>query len=71
MMTIAELVEAIEQITEAKVTQVAEVGEMLTFKVEWPQPAWRYEEPECKMCGKDVSLNDEGYCSSCWMIWNS
>lgn len=38
MMTIAELIEAIEQITEAKVTQITETGELLTFKVEWPQP---------------------------------
>lgn len=28
-------------------------------------------EPECKMCGKDKPLNYEGYCSTCWTVWNS
>ena len=26
---------------------------------------------ECVMCGRERSLNDDGYCSSCWTIWNS
>jgi len=26
---------------------------------------------ECKMCGKERTLNEEGYCSQCWLIWNS
>lgn len=26
---------------------------------------------ECKMCGKERILNDEGYCSECWQVWNS
>lgn len=26
----------------------------------------------CKMCGNEYkSLNSEGYCSSCWTVWNS
>lgn len=26
----------------------------------------------CKMCGNEwKSLNAAGYCSSCWVIWNS
>ena len=28
-------------------------------------------ERECKMCGKShLSLNSEGYCPSCWTVWN-
>lgn len=33
-----------------------------------------YEPPyesECNMCGKERSLNSEGYCSQCWQVWNS
>ena len=30
-----------------------------------------FTEHDCKMCGKGRSLNNEGYCSSCWQIWNS
>jgi len=26
---------------------------------------------ECKMCGGERPLNDDGYCSRCWQIWNS
>ncbi len=26
---------------------------------------------DCKMCGGDKPLNDAGYCSWCWQIWNS
>ena len=26
---------------------------------------------ECKMCGGEWPLNDEGYCSRCWNIWKS
>ena len=29
------------------------------------------DDEECKMCGKERSLNTEGYCSQCWQIWNS
>jgi len=29
------------------------------------------EGQECNMCGKERSLNDQGYCSQCWTIWNS
>ena len=67
MMTIAELIDAIEQITEAKVKQISESGDMLTFKIEWPEPEvkWRYEEPECRGCGGEGPLNDGGYCSHC------
>lgn len=26
----------------------------------------------CKMCGNEwKSLNEKGYCSSCWTVWNS
>lgn len=26
----------------------------------------------CAMCGNEwKSLNDDGYCSSCWQVWNS
>jgi len=28
-------------------------------------------EDECKMCGKERPLNEQGYCSQCWVIWNS
>lgn len=46
------------------------------------EPSWRallaldhgYSEPydsECVMCGKERSLNDEGYCGSCWTVWTS
>lgn len=28
-------------------------------------------EGECNMCGKERPVNDEGYCSSCWQVWNS
>lgn len=27
--------------------------------------------PECVMCGKERNVNDKGYCSECWQIWNS
>jgi len=33
-----------------------------------------YEPPyesECNMCGRERSLNEHGYCSQCWVIWNS
>lgn len=26
---------------------------------------------ECVMCGKERVLNEKGYCSECWQIWNS
>ena len=65
MMTIAELIEAIEQITEAKVTQISEAGEMLTFKVEWPQPIDSEEGPECRGCNGEGPLSDASYCSHC------
>jgi len=26
---------------------------------------------ECNMCGRERFLNDEGYCSFCWQVWNS
>ena len=32
--------------------------------------AWDGDD-ECKMCGKERILNNEGYCSSCWQVWNS
>lgn len=28
-------------------------------------------EAECAMCGKERVINDSGYCSQCWQIWNS
>lgn len=32
-----------------------------------------YEPPqsECVMCGKERSVNSEGYCGQCWVVWNS
>lgn len=29
------------------------------------------DDDECVMCGKERSLNDKGYCSQCWQVWNS
>lgn len=73
MFTIAELIEAIEQITEAKVKKITSYdGERMTFEIVPKEPeAIQYEEPICKMCGKEWSLNEEGYCSQCWVVWNS
>lgn len=28
-------------------------------------------EGECSMCGRERNINDSGYCSQCWVIWNS
>jgi len=28
-------------------------------------------EGECNMCGRERNINDSGYCSQCWVIWNS
>lgn len=28
-------------------------------------------EGECSMCGRERNINDSGYCSQCWVNWNS
>lgn len=45
----------------------------------WDRPAFVWDEEEiylaydgeCVMCGKERPVNGEGYCSSCWQVWNS
>lgn len=45
----------------------------------WDEPAFIWDDEEiylsydgeCVMCGKERPVNDEGYCSSCWQVWNS
>jgi len=81
-----EMKEMFESTGRAKVTAFMIRGGKITFIHEEVEPepepedfeaSWRAElalsmwDDECKMCGKDRSLNDEGYCSSCWQIWNS
>lgn len=75
MMTIHDVVVAIEELTTAKVVKltVDEDGKM-TFTLEYNDPGSGETEPdypECKMCGKERNVNNEGYCSQCWAIWNS
>jgi hypothetical protein len=69
MMTIHQVVQAIEELTGVKVVKITDDNGQLTFTLQEPEPI-RYEEPICKMCGGDWSLKDEGYCSRCWVIWN-
>jgi len=43
----------------------------------WDNPiVWEDEEVyivyegECNMCGRERNINDSGYCSQCWQVWN-
>lgn len=66
----------IEQITNARVLSIVITDNWA--EVEMDEPVYDEdileEEPwdsECVMCGCERKLNNEGYCSSCWQIWNS
>ena len=69
MMTIAEYIEGVEQITEAKVIKISEAGGKLTFTLEYPEPEPDY--PECRGCNGKGPLTDSGYCSHCYSEWHS
>lgn len=73
MLTIGEVVDMIAQLTDGKVVKVGQEGDKLTIEIQEKQSEEFsiYIDVECKMCGCERSLNDEGYCSSCWVIWNS
>lgn len=66
----------IEQITNARVLSITISDEWAEVEMEEPMydEDILEEEPwddECVMCGRERRLNQEGYCSSCWAIWNS
>lgn len=54
-------------------------AENTTIPASWDTPAFIWDDEEiylsydgeCVMCGKERPVNDEGYCSSCWQVWNS
>jgi len=81
-----EMKEAFEAVNNVNVSAFLIRGGKVTFIYEpiepGPEPenydpSWRADlalgmfDDECKMCGKERSLNHEGYCSHCWQVWNS
>lgn len=81
-----EMKEAFEAVNNVKVTAFLIRGGKIAFicepieqePIEPEPPYYDYDfinhsmfDDECKMCGKERNLNNEGYCSPCWQIWNS
>lgn len=61
------------ELTNAEILRVTKSGEFATVHYREVPNGYGSDSDgsECKMCGKEWSLNEEGYCSQCWVIWNS
>lgn len=51
----------------------------VVLSASWDKPSYNWDDEDiylsyhdfCFMCGMERTVNDEGYCSSCWQVWKS